>query len=177
MEIIRDKQPGRILGTKPEAMPTLEEILNRTIPVPFSGCLLWEGMYATRFFYPIIKRQRRTWMVTRLVLEAKLGRPLLPGMLACHTCDVPLCVREDHLFEGTNQDNQIDAREKGIKTGTRGSGRPLAKLKETNIPIIRRMLSEDKKQIFIAQQFGVNQSQISRIKTGDRNAWTHVRGG
>jgi hypothetical protein len=46
--------------------------------------------------------------VHRLALERKLGRQIQPGMLALHTCDWKSCVNEDHLYEGTNRDNQLD---------------------------------------------------------------------
>jgi hypothetical protein len=49
----------------------------------------------------------------RVVLELKLGRPIKPGYLACHTCDNPLCCNEDHLWEGTPSENQQDMKRKG----------------------------------------------------------------
>lgn len=45
----------------------------------------------------------------RLVLEQKLGRPIHPGMLACHHCDVRNCIESEHLYEGTYSTNHQDA--------------------------------------------------------------------
>ncbi len=44
----------------------------------------------------------------RISLAAALGRPLRPGMLACHRCDYKPCIRPFHLYEGTKQDNELD---------------------------------------------------------------------
>ena len=43
------------------------------------------------------------------------------GLLVCHTCDNPACVRPDHLFLGTVQDNVNDMKAKGRDNYT---GRP-----------------------------------------------------
>lgn len=45
----------------------------------------------------------------RLALEFKLGRALREGYECCHTCDVRLCVNQNHLYEGTRSDNVRDA--------------------------------------------------------------------
>lgn len=48
----------------------------------------------------------------RVSFELHYG-PIPLGMFICHSCDNPSCVNPEHLFIGTNKDNQQDAISKG----------------------------------------------------------------
>lgn len=62
--------------------------------------------------YPQVSVEGKTKILTRLILEEKLGRPL--GLShALHTCDTPSCINPNHLFEGDNYINQRDSVAKG----------------------------------------------------------------
>ena len=58
------------------------------------------------------KEAPRTTYAHRLSYEWEVG-PIPSGMMVCHRCDNPLCVRPSHLFLGTNTDNMHDASIKG----------------------------------------------------------------
>ena len=39
--------------------------------------------------------------------------PIYDNLMVCHKCDNPSCINVDHLFLGTNQENQQDSIRKG----------------------------------------------------------------
>jgi len=52
------------------------------------------------------------WPAHRVAYVLTSG-PIPQSLFVCHRCDVKLCVRPDHLFLGTNEDNARDCWAKG----------------------------------------------------------------
>ena len=55
---------------------------------------------------------------------------------------------------------------------TPGEKHPKAKLTEANVLEIRRRWAQGDRQVRMAAEYGVNQSQISRIVNGEH--WSHL---
>lgn len=75
------------------------------------GCWEWQGT-RDRAGYGQAKAGRKTVRAHRL--SWRIHRGVIPdGFIICHKCDNPPCVRPDHLFVGTHQDNSQDMMNKG----------------------------------------------------------------
>lgn len=59
----------------------------------------------------------KTILAHRYSLQQFLGRKLKRGMNALHKCDVTMCVRPEHLYEGTQSDNNRDAYKRKRRDG------------------------------------------------------------
>ena len=92
------------------------------------------------------------------------------GLLVCHACDVRLCVRPDHLFLGTPQENTDDMWEKG--RGSRGEQLPQHVVTEAEVKLIRQYAAEGYTHAGIASVFGVQREAIGKIVRRER--WKHV---
>ena len=76
-----------------------------------SGCWVWQGAVA-RDGYGKVKRFGKTLRAHRLFHEHHIG--VVPeGLWVLHKCDTPLCVNPEHLFLGTQLDNEQDKDAKG----------------------------------------------------------------
>lgn len=145
---------------------------SRSIIDPITGCWVWQRTRNHRgygLFNYATDQGILTGIAHRLALTLALGRPILPGLFACHRCDNPPCVNGEHLFEGTPMENTHDCLAKGRREPLRGEENGHAKLTRADLPAILAALADGSSQSSVARRFGVNQSQISRIKNG--KAW------
>lgn len=95
------------------------------------------------------------------------------GMHVCHTCDNRWCVNPNHLFLGTNAENMADRDKKGRQAHLSGAMNGNAKLNNTQVARIKKMLKETNiTQAELAKRVGVSQSNISDIARG--KIWKHV---
>jgi hypothetical protein len=162
-----------------------------TIPVPFSGCLVWTGAWGN-FGYGCLTFEGAPRRAHRLSYEVNIG-PIENGLAVLHRCDVPACVNPDHLFLGTAGDNVRDCVSKGrhrpnpvwlvprtkeatAKTSaTASDGRRkgercnTAKLSEREVLEIRLDPRTGRE---LGAQYGVSITTIQGIKT--RKIWRHI---
>ena len=136
-----------------------------------SGCWEWTDKEKTGIGYGRMRVGKRRVRAHRLAWEIRHGED--PGdALVLHRCDNPACVRVDHLFLGTHDDNMADRQSKGRTVKMLGSRHGMAKLTEQSVLEIRRLRRNGKRHREIAKSFGVSPSLISVILAGKN--WTHV---
>lgn len=121
---------------------------------------------------------RRFVLVTRWIYEQLRG-PIPPGLLVCHTCDIPECVNPDHLWLGTVKANVADMRNKGRDNYTgpnnpyRGPHTWSAKLTPEQVREMRQLFATGKwTKHALAERYGVHRVTVIGILRGD--FWTHV---
>jgi hypothetical protein len=102
------------------------------------------------------------------------------GLFVLHRCDNPACVRPDHLFLGTNQDNVDDMMAKGrhvaggARIGTdykyrRGTEHHNAKLKPSDIQRIRQRRAAGDSYGKISREEQLSIGHVFRIV--NKQAW------
>lgn len=162
-------------GNNPDWRGTPIERFTKFIsPEPNSGCWLWTGNAngAGKWIYGTLSVKRKTIRSHRFAWLFFRG-PIPVGMDVLHKCDVTLCANPDHLFLGTDLDNQRDMIKKGRDSKRRalirGSSNYGAKLAEQQILAI---LSDNRRQKEIASEYGVSKSCIAMIKK--KRNWKHI---
>lgn len=160
------------------------------LPTTEGGCHLWIASL-TRKGYGNLRIGRDTFMAHRVAYMLHCG-PIPEGMCVCHRCDVRNCVRPDHLFLGTNEDNVADRVAKGRTakgdkhgantkpelhcrgdrhpTRTRpeevlriGEDNPHHKITENDVREIRARYAAGETQTALAKEFGVSSMNVSNI--------------
>ena len=87
------------------------------------------------------------------------------GLIVCHKCDNPSCVRPDHLFLGTTKDNVSDKLSKGRHRFGRSYGpkNHAVKVKEIDASKVINLFNSGLRVREIAPMFCVGKSTVSNI--------------
>lgn len=95
------------------------------------------------------------------------------GIYVCHKCDVRNCVRPDHLFLGTREENFDDMRAKGRARPGWVPGEKCGQHKLTELQVREILrIGDSQTQVAIAAKFGVTDGAIHRILKGKN--WKHL---
>lgn len=127
-------------------------------------CWVWIGQTSSKGYGSF------TIGAHRFAYESTYGY-IPDGILVCHKCDNPRCVRPDHLFLGTPLENTADMISKGRKAiGSNVGGAKLTK--EQVVQIISECKIANLSIPDIAKKYGVVPTTIQAIKYG--RSWKHI---
>lgn len=123
-------------------------------------CHIWTG-YCDKEGYARFQHKGIAKLAHRVKYELCHGRT---SRHVLHYCDRRSCVRDEHLWSGTNLDNILDKTIKGRGNQPKGAKHWKAKLTSKDVDTIRRKYSLGiYTQTQLADHFGVNQPHISAI--------------
>lgn len=161
-------QRGQRLPTYGKHRLTLAERFWPKVSITsLSGCWLWTGATDKFGYGKIGNRSHAGGDVKshRLSYELNVGH-ITDGLHVLHECDNPPCVNPNHLFLGTQIDNNADKDRKGRGPSNRGISNPRARLTPEIVAEVRRLRSEGWSQTKIANHVRFPQPSISKILRG-----------
>ncbi len=162
-------------NTCPKWSAEQQKILQNIKVDASTGCWVWQK-HLSNTGYGDAYINKTKWRAHRLSWTAFVGT-IPDGLLVCHHCDNPGCCNPDHLFTGTSHDNMIDMMAKGRGRGGKslGPNNANAKLNESQVVEIRKLLIDGLSHDDIGTMFNVSSQTISSISTG--RTWAHLKEG
>lgn len=86
----------------------------RYIVDPITGCHVWTGGIGQDGYGVIYSSEAKKNLKAHRVAKWLAGEPIPSGLMSLHQCDNKRCVNTQHIHAGTNQQNQIEARDRGL---------------------------------------------------------------
>jgi hypothetical protein len=138
-------------------------------------CWNWQAG-RTKAGYGVFRMDKKVVFAHRVAYE--LACSTIPsGMHVLHSCDNPACVNPSHLRVGTHAENMLDKvlrnRQSRVWSGKVGEAVGMGKLRDRDLPDIRKMIAQGMRQVDIANKYGVHQAMISNIKLGKN--WSAIQ--
>lgn len=96
--------------------------------------------------------------------------PIPDGMFVCHHCDNPACVRLDHLFVGTHDDNMADMATK--KRSCIGEKNRHARATADDVREFRRLAASGLSYVEISKRTGFSYPLVQQAASG--RCWKHL---
>lgn len=140
------------------------------------NCILWKGVRTGNRSNPVVSygHMGGTFRinVSQYILEKKLGRDVREGYKVLHTCDNihGSCINEDHLYEGTHEQNMKDMTDRNREANGERNGNAI--LTEFEVYDIARDLNLGYSGASLGRKYGVTRYAISDIKR--RKSWKRL---
>lgn len=172
----RKKRLGRNLNAEPSqhmSEKDIERFWSKVDIRDHDDCWGWKGSRAKRRGgYGIFSWNSDTWKAHRVAWALTNG-PIQTGLSVLHKCDNPSCVNPNHLFLGTDGDNNRDMDAKGRRVPPRGERNAHAKLTADKAKEIRvRYSAGGVSYASLAHEFNVAKGTIQRVI--ERKTWDWV---
>jgi hypothetical protein len=148
--------------------------------IPGSPCWLWTGLKDRKGYGRFYFRGHIT-AAQRIGYLLGYGKQIPDELLSRHRCDLPACVRFDHIEPGTHHDNHVDMMRRGrsIKGRSqnpekvlRGERHGRHTLTEEQVRDILRLHAEGVSNPELVRQFGMSATSIWMIV--NRKTWKHL---
>lgn len=165
---LRLRRHGDPMAGATERGKPLRFLMEKVRAYDGDDCLIWP--FGRSGGYGTILYNGKKQYVHRVVCFLEHGPPPTSAHEAAHSCGRGHagCVNRRHLSWKTSADNKSDM----IGHGTAPRGERNGQSKLTRADVLRiRALKGTVSQAEIAKRFGVHQSHISRIQSGDRGYW------